>query len=69
MTKSDKQKLLISYVNDLDERYLDELISELGLIEEEELGLIEENDFLCDRACSGENKCNEQCYTCKEIFK
>jgi hypothetical protein len=64
MTKSDKQKLLISYVNDLDERYLDELISELGLIDDDD-----DNDFMCDRACSGENKCKEQCYTCKEIFK
>jgi hypothetical protein len=42
MTKSDKQRLLISYVNDLDEKYLDEMISELGLIDDD-------NDFMCDR--------------------
>jgi DNA polymerase-3 subunit epsilon len=36
---------------------------------EKDVKKTKDNDFMCDRACSGENKCNEQCYTCKEIFK
>ena len=27
----------------------------------------EENDYLCDRECSGKNKCDEQCYICAEL--
>ncbi len=26
-------------------------------------------DFLCDRECSGENKCDTQCYLCNDMEK
>ncbi len=28
-----------------------------------------QSDFLCDRECSGENKCDEQCYMCADMEK
>ena len=28
-----------------------------------------QSDFLCDRECSGENKCDEQCYMCSDMEK
>jgi len=28
-----------------------------------------QSDYLCDRECSGENKCDEQCYMCADMEK
>lgn len=28
-----------------------------------------QSDYLCDRECSGENKCDEQCYMCVDMEK
>jgi len=28
-----------------------------------------QSDYLCDRECSGENKCDEQCYVCADMEK
>ena len=30
---------------------------------------IVQSDYLCDRECSGENKCDEQCYICADMEK
>jgi|TARA_R110000822_G_scaffold228395_3_gene360827 hypothetical protein len=31
------------------------------------LDTVIQSDYLCDRECSGENKCDEQCYMCADM--